>query len=88
MRASLPQGSALLARQTLGPAQVHPTFSGLPNPIHLPLRPEFRLELGNGPKHVEQQTARGIAGVDMLIKHLELDLLAVEFGRDLTEMEG
>ena len=29
-----------------------------------------------------------LLGVDMLIEDLELDLLALEFGRDLAEMQG
>jgi hypothetical protein len=67
---------------------VHPTFSGLPNPIHLSLRPELRLELGNGPEHVEQQASRRRARLHLLIEDLQVDLLPLEYGRDLAEMQG
>jgi hypothetical protein len=78
----------LLWRQSLLPPQRHTPLSGLPNPIHLPLGPEFGFELRNGAQHMEQQASRGIAGVDMLIEDLEMDLLAVECRSDLAQMQG
>src|SRR5215467_16206023 len=51
----------LLRGQALLPPQGDTPLSGLPNPIHLPLGPKLRLELGNRTKHVEQQASRGIA---------------------------
>jgi hypothetical protein len=86
VRSPLPEFGDPLRRQFLFPTEVHPARSGLPNPIHLPLRPEFSLELRNGPYHVKQQASRGIARVDMLITDLEVDLLALKFGRNLAEM--
>jgi len=59
-----PEGRALVRRQRLGPAEVHPARFGFVNPIHLPFSSELRLELGNGPEHIEQQASRGIARIE------------------------
>jgi hypothetical protein len=85
--ASLPEGCALLWRQALFSAHVHPTCSGLLDPIPLPLGPEFGRELRHGTQHVEQQAAGRSTGVEMLIAHLKVDLLARQFGGNLAQMQ-
>jgi len=39
------------------------------------LCPNLRLELPNCPEHVEQQASGCIAGIDVLIEHLQFNLL-------------
>jgi hypothetical protein len=43
--------------------------------IRQPFGPYFRLELPNGPQHMEQQTLRGTPGIDMLIEYLRVELV-------------
>jgi hypothetical protein len=76
-----------LSGEPLFPAQVHPTGSGLLDPIHLPLDPGLGLELRNGTQHVEQQASGRITGVKMLIEDLEVDLLARQFGGNPAQIQ-
>lgn len=56
------------------------------NAVHLALGRELRLKLGNGAQHMEEQPARRVAGVDLLVEHLEVDALAPELLSDLAEV--
>jgi hypothetical protein len=78
----------VLRRQFLGPAEVHPPRFGFVDPVHLPFGPELRLKLGDGPLHMEQQAAGGIARVDVLIEDVEIDLLPGQGLGNLAQMSG
>ena len=69
-------------------AKVYAALFSLLNPIHLPLGPDFCFKLPNRAEHVKQQATRGIAGINVLIEHLEIDLFAFKFVGDLTQMQG
>ena len=62
--------------QALLPAKVDALFLGFPNPIHLALSPDLCLKLCYRPQHAKQQAASSIAGVDMLVEDVEVNLLA------------
>src|ERR1700752_3508590 len=80
--------SDLLPSQLLLPAEMYATLFGFLNAIHLPFGAYFGLKLSNRAEHVKQQTTGGIAGIDVLIEHLEVDPLAGKFLGDLTQMPG
>jgi hypothetical protein len=61
---------------------------GFLNPLALPFSPELRLKLRNGSQHVKQQTASGIAGIDTLIEHMQVDPFPGQHLGDLTQMPG
>jgi hypothetical protein len=67
---------------------VDSTLLGFLNPLALPFSTEFRLKLRNGSQHVKQQTARGIAGIDALVEHMQVDLFPDEDLGDLAQMPG
>lgn len=81
------QLSDLLLTQGLVPAKPHPACFGALNTIYLPLGTQFRLELRNRAQHMEQQAPRRIVGVNLLIQDLEMDLLALQLLRNLTQVE-
>jgi hypothetical protein len=86
VQTALPECCALLWRQPLFSAQLHPTGSSLLDSVHLPLGPELGLELRNSTQHVEQQASGRITGVEILIEHLEVDLLARQCERVFRRM--
>jgi hypothetical protein len=77
----------LLWAQLLFLAEFHTPFLRLLDAILLPLGAYLRLELSDGPQHIEKQTARRVAGVDILVKHLETHPLALQLGRNLAQMK-
>jgi hypothetical protein len=76
----------LRPRQFLLPAEVYATLFGFLNAIHLPFGAYFGLKLSNRAEHVKQETTGGIAGIDVLIEDVQVDLLARQGLRNLTEM--
>src|SRR5262249_59508820 len=52
---------------------VFPLSLSLGNAFALPLQHQLSFELGDGPKHVEHQSAGAIGGVDSLLEHLKGD---------------
>jgi hypothetical protein len=78
----------LLRRKALPPTEGNAPRFSLADTVHLPFSADFGLELANGPQHVEQQAARGIAGVDALIEHLEIDFLPLEFLGNLAKVQS
>ena len=47
---------------------------GLLDAIHLPFCPDLCLKLRNGPEHVKEQAPGCIAGIDVLVQYLEVNL--------------
>ena len=78
----------LLYRQALLLTETHSPFLSLGYTVHLTLGTQFGLELGDGRQHMEPQTATGITGIDILIQHLQIHLLVLEFIDYLTQMQG
>ena len=58
------------------------------NAIHLPLGAYFGFKLRNGTEHVEQQTACRVAGVNVLIEHLEVHSFPCQCIGNVAQMEG
>jgi len=52
--------------------------------VHLPFRTNLRLKLGDSAQHIEQQASRGVAGVDVLVQHLQIEALAFQLIRNLA----
>jgi len=86
LRSSVPQFRNLLGGQGLFPSESDTLLFGFLDPIHLPLSAYLRLELRNGAQHMKQQASGGIAGVNVLVKDLKIDLLALKFGGNLAEV--
>ena len=85
--AALTQFFHLLVRElTLG-TKLHAACFGFLDAIHLPFGPDLRLELGNGSEHVEQQSSGGVTGIDILVNHLKMHALAVQFIGDLAQVQ-
>jgi hypothetical protein len=78
----------LLRGQFLLWAEAYATFFGSLHPIHLSLGAYLRFKLADGAEHVEHQTPSRIAGVKVLIEHVEVDLFAIKFIGDLAQMQG
>lgn len=79
--------SDLLGRELLAAAKYHPSGLGELDAIHLALGPQLRLELSDGPEHVEEQPAGRVVGVDLLVEHLKVDTLAPQLLGDLAEVQ-
>ncbi len=63
-------------RKLLAAAKHHAPGLGELDAVHLALGAELRLKLCDGAQHVEEQPARRVVGVDLLVEHLEVDALA------------
>jgi hypothetical protein len=70
-------GGLLWCEALVGP-KARPTRFGFGNAVQLPLGTDVRLELPDGAKHVAQQATGGIAGVDVLIEDMQIDMLTFE----------
>ncbi len=57
------------------------------NAIHVSYCPQRCLKWCNHAQHVEQQSACGIAGVNLLIKHVEVHTFALERLSQLAQMQ-
>jgi hypothetical protein len=67
--------------------KVHTSFLSLMDTIHLPLCADLGLELSDCAEHVEKQATGCTSGVDVLIQHLEVGLLAFEISGNLAQMK-
>jgi hypothetical protein len=54
----------------------------------LSLGTDFSFKLSNGAEHVEEQSAGGVAGIDVLVKHLQVNSLTLQLLSNLTQMQG
>lgn len=79
--------SDLRQRELFASAQHDASLLGELNAVHLPLGPEFGLELRDSPEHVEEQPTRGVVSVDLLVEYLEMDALALEVVCNLAEVQ-
>lgn len=88
LRTSVSELGALPWGQVLCPTALYPPFFRFPYALPLPLGAQFRLKLRNCAQHMEHEPSGRITCGDLLIEDLEMHLLAGEFGRDLTQMQG
>jgi hypothetical protein len=70
----LTQGRDLGRGEGMLPAEAHASCQGFLNALHLPLRPQLRLKLGNRTQHIEEQAAGGIRDINILVKHTLRDI--------------
>jgi hypothetical protein len=69
------------------PAEAHASCQGFLNALHLPLRPQLRLKLGNRTQHSEEQAAGGIRDINILVKHTQGDAFRVQGHRELAQVQ-
>jgi len=66
--------------------KAHPTRFSFGHAVQLPLGTDVRLALPDGAQHVAQQATGGIAGVDVVIEDMQIDMFAFEHAGHLAQV--
>ena len=86
--ASLPKLGNLLGRQFVGEAEPNAAGFRFADAVGLALGAELGFELRNSAEHIEQQASRGVARVDVLVDHLQVDAFPAELLGNPTQVKG
>src|SRR5262245_66441991 len=78
--------SILAASMVRGRPFVDATLLGGGDAVHLPFASEVRLELREHAQHVEERLAGGGAGIDRLLRSLEVNVLLAQLMHDVLEV--